>query len=242
MKITKLIFIPLIVLAACQPKLNVPVDADNDKHLNTLVTFEIGENQLYLQDFVLETSDIDSVTSSSEKLSVAVSEDKLKAVLTATVDAEQFVDLKIWVKGIAYSVPCRKTDKIDYVFSYDPLMVSYKKPGKVQIAGQMNDWTPARTPDLQPNDKGVYEVKLTLSPGTYLYQLLIDGEQNHDASNPNKVDNGFGKYNSVLQVPGKNDVFPVLLTEKYSANSITLSLQNTADKVFVYWQNHLLPD
>ena len=242
MKITKLLFIPFIALAACQPKLNVPVDSDNDKHLNTLVTFEIGENQLYLQDFVLETSDIDSVTSSSEKLSVAVSEDKLKAVLTATVDAEQFVDLKIWVKGIAYSVPCRKTDKIDYVFSYDPLMVSYKKPGKVQIAGQMNDWTPARTPDLQPNDKGVYEVKLTLSPGTYLYQLLIDGEQNHDASNPNKVDNGFGKYNSVLQVPGKNDVFPVLLTEKYSANSITLSLQNTADKVFVYWQNHLLPD
>ena len=231
-----------MLLIACQPKLNQPADSADNLNLNSLLTLEIGENNLFLQDFIFHPADIDSVTSSSELVDIKLSKDRLNALLNVDPSMEQFVDIKIWVKGIAYSVPCRKSDKIDYVFSYDPLALSFKQPKRVQIAGQMNDWTPSRTPDLQFKDNHLFEVKLSLSPGTYLYQLLIDGEQNHDASNPDKVDNGFGKYNSILQIAGKNDSFPVLLTENYSQQSILLSLQNNANSVFAYWQNRLLPD
>lgn len=238
MKLTKLLFPAVLVLAACQPKLNVPATSDDNKNLNSLTTLEIGENKIFLQDYILNPAEIDSVTSSSNALSIAVSTDKMNATLTAKPELEQFVDVKIWTKGVAYSLPCRKTDKIDYTFTFDTQGKSYKK---VQIAGQMNDWTASRTPDLQLNNKGLYEVTLNLSPGTYLYQMALDGEQNHDANNPNKVDNGFGKYNSILQIAGKNDSFPTLLTDDFSKGKITLSTENKVVEVFAYWQNHLLP-
>ena len=106
----------------------------------------------------------------------------------------------------------------------------------------MNDWAPVLSPDLVLNDKGLYEVTLNLSPGTYLYQMVLDGEQNHDANNPNKVDNGYGKFNSILQVEGNSDKFPVLHTDKIENGKFTISAENNATKIFVYWQNYLLPE
>ncbi|MDO9152639.1 MAG: alpha-amylase family glycosyl hydrolase [Paludibacter sp.] len=228
-----------VVFTACQPKLNVPAVTDDNKNLNSLTTLEIGDNIIFLQDFILNPAAIDSVTSSSNGLKIAVSADKLNAKLTVQPEMEQFVDVNIWVKGVAYSLPCRKTDKIDYTFSFDAQSKRYKR---IQIAGQMNDWTASRTPDLKLNEKGLYEVTINLSPGTYLYQMALDGEQNHDVTNPNKVDNGFGKYNSILQIGGKNDSFPALLTDKISGYKISLSLQNQANNIFVYWQNYRLPN
>ena len=241
MKVRNLFFPLFALLIACQPSLNQPADSPDNLNLNSLLTLEIGENKLFLQDFILNPADIDSVTSSSELVDISLSKDKLNALVDVKSAMEQFVDLKIWTKAIAYSVPCRKSDKIDYVFRYNPMLGSNKQPNRVQIAGQMNDWTPSRMPDLQFVDNQ-FEIKLGLSPGTYLYQLLIDGEQNHDASNPDKVDNGFGKYNSILQIVGKNDSFPILLTERHSQRNITLKLQNQASSVFAYWQNRLLPN
>ncbi|HEY5593122.1 MAG TPA: alpha-amylase family glycosyl hydrolase, partial [Paludibacter sp.] len=112
---------------------------------------------------------------------------------------------------------------------------------KVQIAGQMNDWAPSLSPDLKLNNKGIYEVTLNLSPGTYLYQMSLDGDQNHDANNPNKVDNGYGKFNSILQVVGNGDKLPKLYTDKFNYSTITFSVEKDVKNVFVYWQNFLIP-
>ena len=223
---------------ACQPKLDLPTDSENSQNLNSLITLKIGSNKVYLQDFVINPLDIDSITSSSEHLVCQVDSNKMTANFTASKEMEHFVDVKLWTKGIPYSVPCRKTDKIDYVFTFNPQGKSYKK---VQIAGQMNDWAPIFTPDLQMNKSGLYEVTLNISPGTYLYQMVLDGDQNHDANNPNKVDNGYGKFNSILQVEGENDKFPRLVTDEYTNSTITLSAYNEVTNVFVYWQNFLLP-
>ena len=223
---------------ACQPKLDLPTDSENSQNLNSLITLKIGSNKVYLQDFVINPLDIDSITSSSEHLVCQVDSNKMTANFTASKEMEHFVDVKLWTKGIPYSVPCRKTDKIDYVFTFNPQGKSYKK---VQIAGQMNDWAPIFTPDLQMNKSGLYEVTLNISPGTYLYQMVLDGDQNHDVNNPNKVDNGYGKFNSILQVEGENDKFPRLVTDEYTNSTITLSAYNEVTNVFVYWQNFLLP-
>ena len=239
MKTNILIVFSLLYLTACQPKLNYPADSENNKNLNSLLTLKIGENTVYLQDFILNPGEIDSVTSSSAKVSCKLSTDKTIANLSASKDMETFMDLKVWIKGVSYSIPCRKTDKIDYQFSFNPQGKTYQK---VQIAGQMNDWTATRTPDLKLNSKGLYEVTLNVSPGTYLYQLKLDGNQDADPTNPNKVDNGYGKFNSLLQVAGNGDKLPKLFTDKFGLSSISLSKQNEVKKVFVYWQNYLLPE
>jgi glycosidase len=225
-------------LTACQPKLNYPAQSDNNKNLNSLLTLNIGENIVYVQDFILNPTDVDSVTSSSPELKCNLSVDKKTLNIIASPKMKAFADVKLWVKNVPYSIPCRRTDKIDYTFTFDAHGAPYDK---VQIAGQMNDWTASATPDLKLNDKGLYEVTLNLSPGTYLYQMALDGVQNHDPNNPNKVDNGYGKFNSILQVVGKNDKFPRIYTERFSSKTIWLSVENRAKEVFVYWQNFLLP-
>lgn len=238
MKKNHLILFLILVLVACQPKLNLPTDSENNKNLNSLLTLKIGNNTVYLQDFILNPSEIDSVTSSSPKISCKMSTDKMTATLSIVKEMETFADLKLWTKGIPYSVPCRKTDKIDYVFTFNPQGKTYKR---VQIAGQMNDWAPSLSPDLKLNDNGLYEVTLNLSPGTYLYQMAVDGDQNPDPNNPNKVDNGYGKFNSILQVSGNGDKFPKLFTDNIKGLTIFISTQNDVKNVFVYWQNFLLP-
>jgi glycosidase len=237
----KKLFLSLIILigfASCQPKLNVPADSVNNKNLNSLLTLQLGKNTVYLQDFILNPDEIDSVTSSSKNLICKIDSNKTTATLTVSKEMEHFVDLKIWVKGIAFSIPCRKTNKIESVFAFNPQGKTYKR---VQIAGQMNDWTASKTPDLKMNNKGIYEVSLYLSPGTYLYQLILDGEQNADPSNPDKVDNGYGKFNSILQIRGNESEFPTLYTYKYNNKTIDILTENGVKNVFVYWQNFRLP-
>ena len=239
MKLNNLLFFLFFAFTACQPALNYPSDSENNKNLNSLMTLKIGSNTIYLQDFVINPAEIDSVNSSSTKLICQIDKDRTTSTLQVLPEMEPFVDLKLWIKGIPYSVPCRKTDKLDYDFTFNPHSKTYNK---VQIAGQMNDWVPSLSPDLKLNEKGLYEVKLNLSPGTYLYQMSLDGEQNHDANNPNKVDNGYGKFNSILQVSGQKDKFPVLYTSEFTDKEIILLSQHEVNQVFVYWQNYRLSD
>lgn len=233
-----LFVLALVVLTACQPKLHLPVESENNQNLNSLSTLKLGKNTVYLQDFVMNPADIDSITTSSDKLVCRLDSNKLTANFFVKKDMEHFVNVNLWIKGVPFAIPCRKTDKIDYKFTFNPQGKTYNK---VQIAGQMNDWTASKTPDFRLNNEGIYEVQLYLSPGTYLYQLSLDGNQNHDSTNPDKVDNGYGKFNSILQVGGQNDKFPKIYTDKFSASTVTLKSENDVKQVFAYWQNYCLP-
>lgn len=238
MKKTLLYLSTLILLTGCgkQETLNLPSNNVNNKNLNTLVTLNIGNDTIYTQDFIYQPDQIDSVICTD--VQIMLSSDKKNLVIAVNPQTPDLFNVNIWIKGIPYAIPCRKSDKVDYVFTFDP---HGKKYGRVQIAGQMNDWTPNLTPDLELNAQGLYEVTLNLNPGNYLYQMLIDGEQNHDPNNPNKVDNGYGKYNSILQVKGNTDKYPALATGEIEKNKFTLLTQGNPTKVIAYWQNYLLP-
>lgn len=232
-------FIVAFVVTACsQPALNLPADSGKVVGLNTLLTLSEGENLIYTQDYIPQSQEIDSITCSSSALICTLSSDKLTAIAVATGDLPQFVDLQLWVAGVPYSVPARKSDKIDYLFTYNP---QGEKLTRVQLAGQMNNWVASMTPDLQLNADGNYAVKLHISPGTYLYQMAIDGDQSHDKTNPNKVDNGYGKFNSILQVNGYESQFPVLRTQTFSDKELQLSFTNEVTEIYAYWQNYRLP-
>jgi len=231
-------FVVAFVAVACsQPALNLPVDSGKVVGLNSLLTLSEGDNQIYTQDFILQCQEIDSVTCDFTDVQCTLSADKLKLVVTTPKDLPQFVDIQFWVAGVPYSVPARKSDKLDYLFTYNP---QGKKLTRVQLAGQMNNWVASMTPDLQLNADGLYAVTLRVSPGTYLYQMAIDGDQGHDITNPNKVDNGYGKFNSILQVNGYEAQFPVLRTKTCDHKQIELSFTNDVTEVYAYWQNYRL--
>lgn len=228
----------LITFAACQPSVKVNENDPDNLRLNSLLTLEEGDNLIVLQDFTVDVSAIDSLTASSDGVNVVMDTDKVTASVKMQAEADHFFDIKIWKKGVAYSIPCRKSDKIRYTFQFDPKGKTY---GRVQIKGQMNDWAPGNTPDLQLNNNGKYAIDLMVSPGKYQYQIVLDGNAQPDANNPEKVDNGSGSFNSVFDVPGKSDMFPRLYTESFAGNSFVLETRNDIEKVFVFWQNILLP-
>lgn len=232
----------ILLVTSCQDKkFSLGFIPDNDVcvGLNYLKIIKPGPNNILVNDFIMDESLIDSVSTNSEHIFLELSDNKKLLDIYCDEDLEQMSVVSFWIKGIHYDVPLRRSDKIWYTFTYNP---NGKEIGRIQIAGQMNNWVADMTPDLTLNEDGLYEVKMLLSPGTYLYQLKIDGDQNHDDTNPNMVDNGFGKFNSILQVDGNDAKFPMLLTDDIDDDKIKLIGKGKIDRVWAYIDNLLLDD
>jgi hypothetical protein len=70
----------------------------------------------------------------------------------------------------------------------------------VQVAGDFNEWNPARTP-LEPTGTGAWTVTLPLEPGRYQYKFVVDGQTwLADPFAAEQDDDGFGSQNAVLDV------------------------------------------
>lgn len=74
---------------------------------------------------------------------------------------------------------------------------------EVCVAGTFNDWHPAATPMLHLSHDRWVKV-LSLPPGRYEYQLVVDGKWVCDPAAAEKVPNPFGGCNAVLVVPPPN--------------------------------------
>ncbi len=228
-----------VILVSCQRQQSLEYNVDDSVSvgLNTLTTLSAETGNIIVRDFILDPSKVDSVTSNDPALDLQLSARNANLHYSINKGLKQMAVVNFWIGGLPYSVPVRKSDKIDYTFTYDPHGEVFSK---IQIAGQMNNWSPDMTPELLLNSDGLYEVTMSLSPGTYLYQMKIEGDQNHDANNPAKVDNGYGKFNSILQVNGDEDKFPRLKTQSVNANSLTLQASGQVDKVWAFWNNIVL--
>ena len=70
----------------------------------------------------------------------------------------------------------------------------------VQIAGEFNNWQPDKNPMKKIGNEGLWQLKLRLSPGTYRYRLVIDGNWQQDPFNTQVEPNPYGQFNSVVTV------------------------------------------
>ncbi len=75
-----------------------------------------------------------------------------------------------------------------------------KSAKSVAIIGSFNDWNPTAEP-MKQTDKGFWQGVMQLQDGTHRYKFLLDGEQwMHDPENGAVVEDGFGGYNSLLEI------------------------------------------
>ncbi|MBD3368611.1 MAG: hypothetical protein GF405_10655, partial [Candidatus Eisenbacteria bacterium] len=73
----------------------------------------------------------------------------------------------------------------------------------VHLAGEFNAWDPEATPMSDEDGDGVWEVVVDLQTGrSYQYKFVIDGgaEWRPDPDNPERVDDNYGGYNTVMAV------------------------------------------
>ncbi len=230
----------LVALTICGCKrytLNLPVESSINVGLNSFITLDAGRNTFLTKDYILEPSKVDSITIDNKMLIARLSDDKSTFSIIAG-KMKPLQNVALWVNGVPYSILCKRTDEAEFTFRYNP---GDKRWKRVQLAGQMNDWVPSLHPDLTLNSDSVYEVTFRISPGTYLYQLVRDGDWNHDETNPEKVDNGSGKFNSILHVNGTQSKAPVLISNKTMLGKFEISTFNDVEQLYVYWENYKLP-
>jgi 1,4-alpha-glucan branching enzyme len=70
---------------------------------------------------------------------------------------------------------------------------------EVELCGNFNDWERARNP-LKKDPAGVWKTQLLLTPGTYEYRYVVDGEWWDDPEAADRVPNGFGTQNCLRTV------------------------------------------
>ncbi len=76
----------------------------------------------------------------------------------------------------------------------------YPRADSVQIAGDFNNWQPAKTPLQKVGSSGVWQTKMKLPAGKYRYRLVVDGQWQQDPYNEVTESNPFGGFNSVIEV------------------------------------------
>jgi hypothetical protein len=71
----------------------------------------------------------------------------------------------------------------------------------VSLVGDFNQWSPNEDSMTDENRDGIWTLTYPLTPGVYEYKFVVNGDLwIHDPSNPNRVADGFGGENSVVEV------------------------------------------
>jgi len=205
-------------------------------HLASPITIENDETNVNLEDYFLDVHSIVDITV-SDGFHVDCSSDFRKATISILNHNYKTVShLTVKTLTSTYTIILLRSRKIRCRIEYNPWGNKVKT---VQIAGSLNSWNHSQHYFKQVGDK--FEIEFDLEPGIYSYQLIADGNWFCDPENPQKVDNGYGGYNSLLEVrsPYANDE-AVIFTEKAYDKTVVVLSDKYVDDYVVLWQNNVL--
>ena len=205
-------------------------------HLASPIIIENDETIVNLEDYFLDLSTISEI-SVSEGFHVDYTSDFKKITISIVNHNFKTVSLLyITTNANSYSIILLRSRKIRCTIEYNPWGNKLKT---VQIAGSLNSWNPSQHYLIPMGNKWVIE--FDLEPGIYTYQLIADGNWFCDPDNPLKVDNGYGNYNSLLEVrsPFAREE-AVIFTEKTYEKTVVVLSDKHVDDYVVLWQNQVL--
>ena len=229
----------IMTFSGCSNNEDVPVSKEIQMiGLAAPVRLQVDSTILELKDYFLDPRKIDSVKMNGS-LGFYISKDSTKLIIVpGRTIIPVLSTMTVWVKGYSYSFLLERSPKIWQRITFNPKKEPYKK---VQIAGEMNNWNPARTFLIFKDS--IWQTDLLLNPGKYQYQLVVDGKWMLDPMNPETVDNNIGGYNSLLHAGSVSPSgLPFLFTNKAEDNKISIGIKNKVNEFFVFWQNWLLPE
>ena len=206
----------------------------------TPIQMNADTTTLYLSDFVGVLPAIDSVKWENGALLPITQVGEDRVVHLTEQPRRQIGFLQLWSGGTHAEVPVFKTTKEPV----ELLLTSYQPHASVQVIGSFTNWQ--ANPIEIDGSQSYHKVDLMLDKGTHLYQLVIDGVEQPDPSHLNRVPNGFGGFNSILQVG--SDEPPLPMNVEYIPSVSTGNVQQaagflgrTAPNVHFYawWNNEI---
>ncbi|HSF81376.1 MAG TPA: S8 family serine peptidase [Anaerolineales bacterium] len=98
------------------------------------------------------------------------------------------------LKTLAFSPHVERNQVTFYYF--DPL----NRASRVALIGSFNGWNPAGYA-LGSSSPGLWQLSIPLPPkGSYRYKFLLDGSWVNDPENPNRIEDGYGGFSSILEI------------------------------------------
>ena len=197
------------------------------------VHLEPDSTWILLEDFHAWTGPVDSVVwENGTELTIQQHPLlSLPAVLITQQPTQAFGHLQLWSvdrsKAEAVAVPVASSAKRSVRVS---LAIS-DSIQKASIIGGFTGWQSQPIPMEQEEDS--LFVTLTLDEGSHLYQFVSDGKEFPDPANPNRMPNGFGGFNSILQAGSASE--PLTLSTEYSDRFVCHTLPHSSYTVF--WNN-----
>ncbi len=148
-----------------------------------------------------------SISSSADELLESTKLPALQKNQIKTIEPAPKPEIKtVEPVGSARQKPAEMNEKLSDYYGANQIndavvfVTLYPRAQKVQIAGDFNNWQPAKTVMQKVGVSGVWQTKLKLPKGKYHYRLVVDGQWHQDPYNESTELNPFGDYNSLLEV------------------------------------------
>ena len=120
-------------------------------------------------------------------------------------------------------LPVIVKSKVAVTFNYTPK----KRIDNVYIMGSFNTWNRNSDEMTDPDGDNTYSKTVLLDDGVYEYQIVAGGSEFPDPTNPEKIDNGFGNFNSLIRVksPLKAESPNLYFIQDKTENNIKLHIE-----------------
>jgi len=135
---------------------------------------------------------LEAISSTADEL-LEAARPAIKKTIQETSVAEEPVRTNIETRLCDYYGVNKINDAVVFV-------TLYPRANSVQIAGDFNNWQPAKTPMEKVGESGVWQTELKLPAGRYRYRLVVDGQWQQDPYNELTEVNPFGGFNSIVEV------------------------------------------
>jgi len=236
--IPELMLLALLGTGCDQPeRLRVP-DHPLLHKLAPPITLRYDSTVILLADYFGRPDRVDSIVAALSLRLIFSADSSILILKPITQDIPFLSTLRVWSGGFSYDLVLTRSPEVSVKVTYDP---GRKRCRKVELAGQINDWTPSRTP-LQFHD-GIWETTLLLFPGNYQYQVVADGTWMLDPANPDSASNGIGGYNSVLRAGTLSELSSQgIYTEERTGGKIVIGGTGAGSATMALWQNYRIPE
>ena len=227
-----------LILSSCQSRIELPHSSQSlITGLATPVALSPDTTVFFILDYIDEIAEIEEIIPPPGLIiTPAETEEELLLIATETLSPLSYLTI-VDKSGQEYHIVLKKSDKVSYNYQFDPGAQSFSE---VSLVGDINAWNPVATP--LSYDGRVWGTKLILAPGTYGYQIVINGTWQLDPSAPS-MDNGIGGTNSVLKIEGPDpDDLPFAISHAIADKHFTVSNSGASGKVLVLWENYVIAD
>lgn len=167
----------------------------------------------------------------NENISLSFDNKSLQLTLVPQKEFSGMTLIEFSYFGKDYVLPVQRFKSKKYLFTYKAAPTDKQ----INLFGQFNSWNRQNLPMNDLDGDGIYEIEIPLDPGRYEYKFFVDGKELIDPSNPVKVPNGLGDFNSVriVEESESEKIFLHILSyEKKSDNLLLKFFFEHSDKSF----------